>query len=386
MAKKQNHRRLCLWTHVQNEAHIISKMLQSAVDYIDYWVIVDNGSTDGTQQIIKDFFEQHGIDGKLYQNEDGWVNPGINRQYAWEKLCKTDHFCDYILRIDADEALHVDSDFDWSSIQDEDAYQVIYNSGGGIIPRMWLWNSKLDWYWKNDSAHETIHLKDGGCPSQPVLPYAFRHISTGKGNSYSDPIKFIKDVLKLEIQTHERFRDGATEEDEMYHLYYLCRSFIYAGMDINSDWAYKFFPYGKSGLEMFLRKGVYYHEQFINILDPNADELWVSLRNLGLIHQRLNEPEKALEAYEKAHAVRGIRPEPLYRLYHIHKQLGNIDSVLHYAKKIKNCNFDIMSDPYDVELFAMYSMNNNLKSEIDSLLQVDSEDTPIRQDEVTLIC
>ena len=157
-------------------------------------------------------------------------------------------------------------------------------------------------------------------------------------------------------------------------------------MDINSDWAYKLFPYGKSGLEMFLKKGVYYHEQFINILDPNADELWVSLRNLGLIHQRLNQPEKAIEAYEKAHLVRDSRPEPLYRLYHIHKKLGNIDSVLHYAKKIRNCNFDIMSDPYDVELFAMYSMNNDFKSEIDTLLQVDSEDTPIEQDEVTLIC
>jgi len=63
MAKNQNKVRLCLWTHVQDEAHIIEKMLQSAVDYIDYWVIVDNGSIDGTQKIIKDFFDEHGIDG-----------------------------------------------------------------------------------------------------------------------------------------------------------------------------------------------------------------------------------------------------------------------------------------------------------------------------------
>lgn len=380
MAKKQNKVRLCLWTHVQDEAHIIEKMLQSAVDYIDYWVIVDNGSIDGTQQIIQEFFDKHGIDGKLYQNENGWVNPGINRQYAWERLCETDHFCNYILRIDADEALEVDNDFDWSSIKGHDAYQIIYKSGGGIIPRMWLWNSKLDWYWKNDSAHETIHLKDGRNPEQPVLPYGFRHISTGEGQSYSDPIKYIKDVLKLEIQIHERFRDGATQEEEAYHLYYLCRSFIYAGMSINCEWAYKFFPYGKSGLEMFLRKGIYYHEELIKITNSNSHELWVSLRNLGLIHERLNEFDKALEKYKEAHAARSYRPEPIYRLYSLHSRLGNINEQIEYAQKLKDCNFDMLSDPYDVELFAMYNMDPNLKREIDDLLQIDDELTPITKE------
>ena len=53
MAKKQSKVKICLWTHVQNEAHVIEKMLSTAVDYIDYWVLVDNGSTDGTQDIIK---------------------------------------------------------------------------------------------------------------------------------------------------------------------------------------------------------------------------------------------------------------------------------------------------------------------------------------------
>ena len=59
MAKKQDKVKICLWTHVQNEAPVIEKMLESAVDYIDYWVLVDNGSNDGTQDIIKNFFKKH---------------------------------------------------------------------------------------------------------------------------------------------------------------------------------------------------------------------------------------------------------------------------------------------------------------------------------------
>ncbi len=65
MAKKQNKVKICLWTHVQNEASIIEKMLESAVDYIDYWVLVDNGSTDGTQEIILKFFAKHNIEGSF---------------------------------------------------------------------------------------------------------------------------------------------------------------------------------------------------------------------------------------------------------------------------------------------------------------------------------
>ena len=46
---------------VKNEAAVIERMLESAYKHIDYWVIQDNGSTDGTQDIIKSFFESKNI-------------------------------------------------------------------------------------------------------------------------------------------------------------------------------------------------------------------------------------------------------------------------------------------------------------------------------------
>ena len=42
----------------KNEAGIITRMLESVYKHIDYYVIQDNGSTDGTPDIIKKFFEE----------------------------------------------------------------------------------------------------------------------------------------------------------------------------------------------------------------------------------------------------------------------------------------------------------------------------------------
>ena len=59
--------KFCFNTMVNNESHVIERMLESVYPYIDYWVIQDNGSTDGTQDIIKNFFKEKGIPG-FYTN------------------------------------------------------------------------------------------------------------------------------------------------------------------------------------------------------------------------------------------------------------------------------------------------------------------------------
>ena len=48
--------KICLNAMVANESATILRMLESCYQYIDYWVIQDNGSVDGTQEIIRNFF------------------------------------------------------------------------------------------------------------------------------------------------------------------------------------------------------------------------------------------------------------------------------------------------------------------------------------------
>ena len=49
---------------VKNEAKIITKGLNSVVNYLDYWIICDTGSTDGTQKVIKEYFGEKKIPGE----------------------------------------------------------------------------------------------------------------------------------------------------------------------------------------------------------------------------------------------------------------------------------------------------------------------------------
>ena len=62
---------------VKNESKVITRCFDSVKDYIDYWVICDTGSTDGTQNIIISYFKEKDIPGELH--EDKWENFGYNR-------------------------------------------------------------------------------------------------------------------------------------------------------------------------------------------------------------------------------------------------------------------------------------------------------------------
>ena len=138
MAKKSNQKTICLNMIVKNEAEIIERCLTSIVKHIDYWVIVDTGSTDGTQHIIKDFMKEHKIPGELIERP--WVNFSHNRSEALELA---ENKADYIFLCDADMALEV-IDPNWKSqLQDEQAYSVIQKSNSIRYSNIRLVNGHL---------------------------------------------------------------------------------------------------------------------------------------------------------------------------------------------------------------------------------------------------
>ena len=90
---------ICLNMIVKNEKHIIKQTLDNICSYIDfsYWVISDTGSTDGTQEFIKEYFKEKNIPGELF--EDEWRDFAYNRNLAIEHGFNKS---DYLFFFDAD--------------------------------------------------------------------------------------------------------------------------------------------------------------------------------------------------------------------------------------------------------------------------------------------
>ncbi|MFI5334997.1 MAG: hypothetical protein ACHQT8_07570, partial [Chlamydiales bacterium] len=73
-----HHKKICLNMIVKDESAVIEKCLSTVKPLIDYWVIVDTGSKDGTQDLIRNFLKD--IPGELHERP--WVNFEYNRNEA----------------------------------------------------------------------------------------------------------------------------------------------------------------------------------------------------------------------------------------------------------------------------------------------------------------
>ena len=97
---------ICLNMIVRNKAQVVQKVLDSVAPYISSWVIVDTGSDDGTQDLIRDHMTRLGVPGELYERP--WRNFGHNRT---EALTLAQGHADYIWVVGADDILVGAPDF-----------------------------------------------------------------------------------------------------------------------------------------------------------------------------------------------------------------------------------------------------------------------------------
>ena len=91
---------ICLNMIVRNEAHIVHEVLDAVASCITSWVIVDTGSDDGTQDVIRKHMAGLGIPGELHERP--WRNYGHNRS---EALRLAQGHGDYIWVMDADDTV-----------------------------------------------------------------------------------------------------------------------------------------------------------------------------------------------------------------------------------------------------------------------------------------
>jgi len=114
--KKPRGQKICLAMIVKNEARVITRALNSLRPFIDHWVIVDTGSTDGTQEIIRK--AMHDIPGELHERP--WVDFAHNRS---EALAIARPKADYSFVFDADDVLELPDGYELPRLN-ADSYEL----------------------------------------------------------------------------------------------------------------------------------------------------------------------------------------------------------------------------------------------------------------------
>jgi glycosyltransferase involved in cell wall biosynthesis len=274
---------ICLNMIVKNETPVIRRCLESVKPIIDYWVIVDTGSTDGTQEMIKEYMKD--TPGELH--EMPWKNFGYNRNEAL-KLAKNK--ADYIIFIDADEVFAFDDGFKMPEL-DKDFYYIITDYSGMRYGRVQLVNNKLNWEWSG-VLHETVGSTEA--KSAAVVP-GMRDVVHTDGARSTDPQKYHKDAKILEDALKE-------EPTNTRYVFYLAQSYRDAG------------EYEKS-IENYQKR--------VDLGGWDQEVFW-SMYQIGIMQEILQKPpETFLKTYYETYNYRNTRMEPLYRLANYYRRIGN---------------------------------------------------------------
>ncbi|WP_406496934.1 glycosyltransferase [Streptomyces sp. NBC_00846] len=213
---------VCLNMIVKDEAPVIRRCLESVRPLIDTWVILDTGSTDGTQDVIRDVFSD--LPGSLH--ESPWKGYDGSRSEAID-LARDK--ADYLLFIDADDLMEVEPGFRMPELT-HDAYHVALHDAPVVHWRLALVSTRLPWRYVG-VLHEYI---DCGTSYSLGTFEGANILSVGGGAR-----------LRGEGQRKKYLRDAETlqqglikEPDNSRYVFYLAQSWRDAGEPEKSLAAY----------------------------------------------------------------------------------------------------------------------------------------------------
>jgi glycosyltransferase involved in cell wall biosynthesis len=276
---------------VKNEAQVILCCLQNVRPLIDYALIVDTGSTDGTQTIARRFLSEHRLSGEVI--EEPWRNFAYNRTFALSKLRERTTI-DYALVVDADDTLVFADSFDTSKFKaglDKDFYHVEIHLGvdrtGGWQTRFFrpqILSNRLEFTYKG-VLHEFVAgprtVSSSGVASGLYIEAGTHGARSNNLNKYCDDGLTLEKALQTETDEFIRAR----------YIFYLAMSWMNAGEK-------------EKALAVYLQRAE---------LDAFHEEVSLSLYYAAQMKDALGYPEtEVIGCYLKAYEADPKRAEPLH--------------------------------------------------------------------------
>lgn len=297
--------RITLCMIVKDEAHVIERCLSSVLPVIDHWCIVDTGSTDGTQQKIKDFFDRNGVEGVLHQSK--WVDFCTNRTEALELARNTD--TDYSLMIDADEILVFDNGFDPEEFKKNltaDLYNVWAIFGQTKYHRPQLTANRKKFYYRG-ILHEYVDCHDPIETRDFAKGFVNNPIQDGNRSKQAD--KYAKDA---EVFEKALAAGNVDEKDFNRYHFYLAQSYR-----DSQQW--------EKALDAYLKRAS---------LGGWNEEVFYSYYQAGRIMEILKkEFDEIVRIYFQAYQVAPWRAESLWAAARLCRNYCRWDQAYRFAKQ-----------------------------------------------------
>lgn len=282
---------------VKNEAHVIERCLRSVLPLIDWWVVSDTGSQDGTQEIVRQVLGD--LPGELIERP--WISFGHNRQQALDaaRALPASAPGDYALWIDADEVL---TDLpDAFPELGADGYYLPVEFADVHYSRLAMVRLDRPWSWQG-AIHEYLDLPAARTEHLAAPRYFVRK----EGARSLDPDTYRKDAAVIQAELRR------TPEDPRLQ-FYLAQSWRDAGDDERALAAYRVRAENPAGWDQ---------------------ETYCARYEAALCLERLGRPAReAVEMHLAAYAVAPNRAEALVQAARLERQEGRFAVALLYARE-----------------------------------------------------
>jgi tetratricopeptide (TPR) repeat protein len=276
---------ICLNMIVKNEAKVLPRLFRSLQAYIDYYVIVDTGSSDDTIALIRREMAEYGIAGEVHERP--WVNFGVNRQQALE-LALAANKADWLLFIDADEELGVSDPKFYEKLEPGVSYELEKHQGElryavrhlvNVRSARYRWQGPVHNYLVVDGKESLERRKD--------VWIVYHHGQGAKSHGLTQEQKFLRDAKLLEEEL-------ARNPDDARSQFYLGQSYRDAG---------------------FFEQAIAAYKQRAAMENAWDEERFMAQLEAGRISVALEKPEAVVLAeLLAAYNLRPTRAEPLYEL------------------------------------------------------------------------